>query len=295
MPLFRRPDGTLVKDESPVRAIMPYLMRGRNESVVYHEALYDIGKTRAFLRAFNHQHDREQPATLFHLILWASAQTLADRPGLNRFVSGGRIYARKGIFISFAAKKELSDDAPLITVKMEFWKGEPFADCCKRIVAAIKDGRGSRNSNVDKELALAMMLPGPVLSAVMGLFRWLDRWNLMPGWLIAGDPMFTSVFIANLGSVGLDRTHHHLYEYGTAAMFGALGLPRKQLMPDRAGNPVVRDVLEVRWTLDERVNDGLYAARTLAQLKKIIEDPAAYMAGASAEVVALPAANGTTP
>jgi hypothetical protein len=298
MPLFRRPDGDLVKDVSPVRAIMPYIMRGRNESVVYHDGWYDITKARAFLRAFNHERDREQPATLFHLFLWACAQTLADHPGLNRFVSGGRIYQRKGIFVSFAAKKEIDEDAPLVTVKLEFWKGEPFADCCKRIVESIKSGRGDRNSNVDKELKLAMMLPGPVLSFVMGLLRTLDRWNLMPGWMIAGDPMFTSIFVTNLGSVGLDRTYHHLYEYGTAAMFGCMGMPRKQLLPDRAGSPVVRDILEVRWTLDERVNDGLYCSRTLGQLKKIVEDPAAYIAsmnGAGAQVLSLPAARGNAP
>jgi len=295
MPLFRRPDGDLVKDESPVRAIMPYIMRGRNESVVYHEAQYDITKTRAFLRAFNHEHEREQPATLFHLFLWSCAQALADRPGLNRFISGGRIYRRRGVFLSFAAKKELADEAPLVTVKLEFPKGEPFEDCCKRIVQAIKNGRGDRQSNVDKELALAMMIPGPALRLVMALLRWLDRVNLMPGWMIEGDPMFTSMFVSNLGSVGLDRTSHHLYEYGTAAMFAALGTPRKQLMPDRAGNPVVRDVLEVRWTLDERVNDGLYCARGLAQMKKAFEDPAAYVSGAGAEVFKLPSANGTTP
>src|SRR3954468_1834013 len=108
MPIFKRPDGALGKHESPVRGIMPYIMRGRNESIIYHEAWYDITKTRAFLRAFNHEHEREQPATLFHLFLWGCAQILADRPGLNRFISGNRLYQRKGMQISFAAKKELS-------------------------------------------------------------------------------------------------------------------------------------------------------------------------------------------
>ena len=275
-----------------MRSIMPYVMRGRNESIIYHEAHYDITKTRAFLRAFNHEHEREQPATLFHLFLWCCAQILADRPGLNRFVSGGKMYRRKGIFVSFAAKKELADEAPLVTVKLEFRKGEPFGDCCKRIVEAIKGGRSDRKSNVDKELALAMMLPGPVLSLVMGLLRWLDRVNLMPGWMIASDPLYTSLFVTNLGSVGLDRTSHHLYEHGTAGLFGSMGLARKQLMPDRGGNPVVRDILEVRWSLDERVNDGLYCARTLGQLKKVFEDPAAYISGASASVLPLAGASG---
>jgi hypothetical protein len=272
MPIFRRPDGILVKKESPVRSIMPYIMRGRNESIIFHEAHYDITKTRAFIRSFNREND--QAATLFHLFLWSCGQILAERPGLNRFVSGGKLYDRKGIFISFAAKKELSDEAPLVTVKMEFWKGESFADCVKRIVSAINDGRGNEVKQVDKELALAMALPGPLLRFVMWALRGLDRVNLMPGWMIKGDPMFTSIFVANLGSVGLDRTSHHLYEYGTAAMFGALGAPRKQTVFDRAGNQVVRDILEVRWSLDERVNDGLYCARTLAQLKKLFEDPA---------------------
>jgi hypothetical protein len=295
MPLFRRPDGDLVKNETPVRSIMPYLMHGRNESVIYHEGLYDITRTRAFLRAFNHEHERDQPATLFHLFLWSCAQALAERPGLNRFVSGKRLYQRKGMFLSFAAKKELADEAPLVTVKLEFFKGEPFAECCKRIVSAIKDGRTGPARSVDKELALAMMVPGPVLSFIMGLLRWLDKVNLMPGFMIESDPLYTSMFVTNLGSVGLDRTYHHLYEHGTAAMFAVMGLPRKQLMPDRAGNPVVKDILEVRWTLDERVNDGLYCARGLALMKKIFEDPQAYISGASAEVLSLSSARGETP
>jgi hypothetical protein len=278
MPLFRRPDGDLIRKESLVRAFMPYIMKGRNESLIYHEAHYDITRSRGFLRAFNHAHEREQPATLFHLFLWASSQALAERPGLNRFVYGGRLYQRKGMFISFAAKKELDDDAPLVTVKLEFFKGEPFADCVKRIVAAINGSRET-TQRVDKELAVILALPGPLRRLVMWLQGWLDRLNLYPGFMIRDDPMYTSLFVANLGSVGLDRTSHHLYEYGTASMFAAMGAPRKQLVPDRAGAPAVRDILEVRWSLDERINDGFYCARGLGLLKKIFEDPAGYGTG----------------
>jgi hypothetical protein len=282
MPLFRRPDGDLVRNESPLRAFMPYIMRGRNQSIIYHEAHYDIARSRAFLRTFNHQHERDQPATLFHLFLWSCAQALAERPGLNRFVSGGYLYQRKGMFISFAAKKVLDDEAPLVTVKLEFFKGEPFADCVKRIVGAIADGRTGPAKKVDKEIALFLFLPSPLRRLVMGFVRWLDLLNLMPLGMISDDPLYTSMFVANLGSVGLDRTSHHLYEHGNAAMFAALGVPRKQLVPDRAGTPVVHDILEVRWTLDERVNDGLYCARGLALMRKIFENPEAFASGIAA-------------
>jgi len=36
MPLFRRCDGELVKSVDPIRQMMPLVMRGRNQSIVYH-------------------------------------------------------------------------------------------------------------------------------------------------------------------------------------------------------------------------------------------------------------------
>ncbi len=276
MPLFRRPDGDLVVGESPVRIMMPYLMRGRNESCVYHEATYDITRTRAFLRTLNHQRTAERPATLFHYFLWSCGQALAERPGMNRFVSGGRLYQRKGMFLSFAAKKEIAEDAPLVTVKLPFFKEETFADCSRRIIESIEEGRHGPGRQVDKEVAFFTKFPGWALRGVMKLAGWLDAFNLMPAFMIDPDPMYTSLFVANLGSVGLDRTFHHLYEYGTAGMFAVLGTARKQATPARDGTTSMTDVIEVRWTLDERVNDGLYAGRSLALMRGLFEDPEKY-------------------
>ena len=69
-PFGDRADGILVRGESPVREMMPYLMRGRNESVAYHEASYDIARTTLWLDQYNRQHP-ERRATLFDLFLWA--------------------------------------------------------------------------------------------------------------------------------------------------------------------------------------------------------------------------------
>src|SRR4051812_9313724 len=91
MPIFRRSDGDLVRDLPLVRRIMPYLMRGRNESVVYHDATYATADARVWLDAFNAARPGEPPATLFHLFLFGCARTLHERPGLNRFVSGGNV------------------------------------------------------------------------------------------------------------------------------------------------------------------------------------------------------------
>ena len=53
------------------------------------------------------------------------------------------------------------------------------------------------------------------------MVRWLDSVNLLPGSFIHPDPMYASMFIANLGSVKLESAFHHLYEYGNIPLFAA--------------------------------------------------------------------------
>jgi hypothetical protein len=287
MPLFRRPDGDLVRDLPPVRGVVPYLMRRRNESAVYHEAFYDVGKARAWLRAYNRSHPSR--ATLFHLVLYAAARALHLRPGLNRFASGGRVYQRREVSVAFAAKKEMRDPAPFATVKLRFGPEEPFEETVRRLAEAVDEGRWGQTRRIDKEAALLMRLPGFAISALTGLAAWLDRWNLLPGFLMRDDPFFASLFLANLGSVGLSDTFHHLYEYGTVSLFGVVGTVRPTLVPVRGGTEV-RELLSVRFTLDERVNDGFYAARSLRIAQDILEDPERFLGPPGTPVLPTPEA-----
>jgi hypothetical protein len=271
MPLFSRPDGDLVRDLAPVRHIIPYLMKGRNESVVYYEQILDLTRTLPFVRAWNETH--ADTLTVFHLLLAACGKALHARPGLNRFVSGGRIYQRRGAFVSFAAKAKFKDDAPLKTVKLPVFAAEPLGETVRRIHASVGGARGADERPVDKEVRLVVKLPGFLLRAAVGLLRLLDRVNLLPAFMIRDDPMYASLFLANLGSVGIDRAWHHLYEYGTVSVFGVLGEIKKMLVPDEHGAPVARDAVRVRFAFDERVNDGFYCAASLDLVRAYVEDP----------------------
>jgi len=281
---FFRSDGDRVKGLSPERRFMPFMMPTRNESLVFHEQQYDIAKTRRWLRDFNRANP-PQSATMFHLFLWASAQGLDRFPPMNRFVLGRRIYQRRGVQISFAAKKEFSATAPIVTVKKSFAPNEPFAPAVKDMTDRIGEGRGSDQRRVDKELRLALMLPGLILRFVLWFLRKLDFFNLMPRSMIESDPMYASLFVANLGSVGLDNTFHHLYEYGTISIFAVMGTQKKALVVGRDGSPEVREVLQIRFTLDERIIDGMYAGESMQLVKKIMEDPERYI-GKPEEVAA---------
>lgn len=276
MPLFKRKDGTLVKTTSRVRRMIPYIMKGRNESIVYHEQLIDLTETLPFIEDWNAKHDLK--ITVFHVAMAAMAKGLIARPGLNRFISGGDTYQRNKVEISFAAKKQISKDySPLVTVKIDGIADEKFEETVKRIHDAIGESRSTKLKPVDKEVKLLLKLPGFVLSFIVWLAKALDAVNLLPYFMIKDDPMYATIFVANLGSVGIDRTWHHLYEYGNIGLFCVLNSVVKEVMPGPDDQPVVKNAVRMRFAFDERINDGHYCAASLGIMRDYFERPGHFL------------------
>lgn len=273
----RRRDGTLA-EIPPYRRMMPFLMRQRNESIVLFEQQLDMSRAQPWLEAWHAS--TGQHATAFHLVLHALARVLHDRPHLNRFVAGRRIYDRRGVFMTFAAKKAFRDDAPLATVKRAFAPGESFARMVAALNADIQVARSDALSKVDRELSVLLRLPGFLLAASVALLRWLDGLGLAPRALIGDDPMYTSAFVANLGSLQIDAAYHHLYEYGNCPLFCTVG--RLAPAPVVVGGAIeIRPSLVLRYSYDERIEDGFYAASAIARVRGWIEDPGSWIDGAA--------------
>lgn len=276
-----RPDGKRVRGVSALRAMMPFLMPTRNESVVYFEQEIDLSRTLPYLEQLNGQPQpaaqapgsAPTPINLFHLLLCAYVRTWTQRPHLNRFVVGSRIFERDHIEFSFAIKKQLTDHAALTTAKVRFEPGDTLRSVADKCQAAVRFGRGDKPSRSDQEVALITRLPRFVVRLVMWAQRALDAWNLLPAGLIRPDPLYASLFLANLGSIGLDSAYHHLFEYGTCSVFAVIGRVKKTLFISAAGEPVVRDGVNVKYTYDERITDGLYCSTSLALFKSLVEDP----------------------
>lgn len=269
--LLTRFDGTPARDVPALRRMMPFVMRGRNESAVYFEQVVDLTRTLPWIEAYNAAHPHR--VTLFHVLLGAMARTLADRPRLNRFVSGRRIWERRGIWLAFSAKKRMDDAAPLTTVKLRFEPDEPFPAMVERLAASVGEARSDRASSVEREVGLLLRLPTLVLGLAVALVRWLDAVNLAPRALIGHDPMYASAFVANLGSLKLDAAYHHLYEYGNCPLFVTVGRIEDVPVVAADGALGVRRVARLRYTFDERVEDGLYCVRALELLRERVEDP----------------------
>ncbi len=237
---------------------------------MYFDVEIDLTETETFIDAFNRAHSTR--ITVFHVITWATVRTIATHPKLNRFTAGGRLWQRKGIWISYSAKKRLDNEAPVVLVKKRFNPDHSLIEMLEEMAPQLAEHRSEKRSYVDKELDTLLALPPTGLSLLMRVARMADSLGLLPSAFIERDPLFASFFIANLGSVGLDAAYHHLYEYGTIPVFCVIG--QTQESPRVVDGKVLpRKTVTLRFSYDERVEDGLYAATALQTLRSIVESP----------------------
>ena len=271
MPFRWRPDGDFVRNVPFTRRVLPFIMRTRTQSTVLFEQKIDTSNTQIFLRSFRDLTGLH--ATLLHLLIWAGTRVLRDRPRLNRFTAGGRLFQRRSIWISFSAKKRKTDDAPVVVVKRKIDPLWTFEELVGQIESGINEGRSEKPSTSDKEMGLLFRLPVVLIASIVRLLMRLDHLGLLPGAFIRKDPLFASMLIANLGSINMDAGFHHLYEYGNIPIFVMAGRSQEEVVAGSDGKPVVRPMMTLRYSFDERIEDGLYAARALQIIKELIENP----------------------
>lgn len=275
MPLWWRPDGDYVKDLSRIRRMIPYVMDKRNESIVFYDQKVNVEKLDLFLENFEKKTGRK--ITYMPLIVWAVVQVMKERPRLNRFVAGRRIYQRRGLWITFSAKKGKTDKHPLVTVKRKFDPESSFSEILAIVDEAVGESRSDKETYTDKEMKALLKLPVFLLGTLIRLQKWLDNWGLLPGSFYQTDPLYSSVFLANLGSINVDSAYHHLYEYGSIPLFMVFGKANDEVVVGENRQPVVRRLMTVRYNFDERVEDALYCYRGTEIFRERLEDPGKFI------------------
>lgn len=270
-----RPDGTFVKNLHKYRQVMFYIMPTRNESVVYFDEFIDAEKLLDYRDKCAEKFGTDVDIT--HITVAACARGFAENPRMNQFVSGYRLYKRKGIWLSFSMKREaMNKKAKLAVVKQEIREGLTFREMCEEVNAKINVERSGKKTYADKEYDIFTLLPRPVFYRTFKLVRQLNYWNLLPNSFIEPDPMHTSMFIANLGSLKMRPGYHHLYEWGTCPLFMMVGKIEDQPVV-RDGEVVIRPMMQVRFSYDERIDDGLTASHGIQTMKEALEAPEAIL------------------
>jgi pyruvate/2-oxoglutarate dehydrogenase complex dihydrolipoamide acyltransferase (E2) component len=265
------------------------LLRRRNESAVYFEEPVDVTETLAWIAARNARGGSK--LTLFALWVHAVARVLHEHPRLNRFVSGRRLYQRDGVWLAFTVKKSMEAGAPLAVVKRRFEPGESLDALLADLAGRVTEARSDKVSYADREMDLLLRVPRLALMGLVRVVEVADFFGLLPAKFIENDPFFSSAFMTNLGSVGGGAAYHHLYEYGNIPVFCTLGRVGDEVVA-RDGRPVVRTIARVKYSYDERIEDGFNAIRALRRVTAYVERPE-QLASESESESGSPGAGGT--
>lgn len=265
-----RPDGKKVRGLSPTFRVIPSVMLERNDSQVYFKQ--DIP-----LKALDEYIAKKQSegirVTYMQIIYAAIVRIIAQRPALNRFVVNGSVYQRNEIQVSLVIKKGLEDDSPETPLKLSYTGKETLFEVAQKLDKAISDNKDLSASNSTDKLAGALSLvPDMFIRWAVRILRFLDKYGLMPKAIINASPFHTSVFLTNVGSLGIDSIYHHLYNFGTTSMFFAMGKKKKSYIYE---DDEIREekCITIAFVGDERICDGYYYAASFKQLNKYLKKP----------------------
>ncbi len=269
-----RKDARLVRDVPGLQHVMAHLMPNRTDCEVYLNDTIDATELLRYLEQKNKEHP-EYKTTVFHCVITGLARMVKERPLMNRFVQGRRFYERNEISISFVCKRRFTDHAEEALMFFVPKEDDTLDSISRKIVGDVQETRKSEHSTggVDALLDSFAKIPRPLLMLLIRIIRWLDFWGKNPGFITAGDPNYSTILCSNLGSIKCPSVYHHLNNYGTNSIMITIGTIHKEelLMPD--GTKEIRDVLDIGATLDERIADGFYFARSLKLIKHIFENP----------------------
>ena len=133
-----------------------------------------------------------------------------------------------------------------------------------------------KEQNTDKTtdfVGILSKIPRPILRLVAKLLFWMEYHGCLPNALCSIDPYHTTCFISNLGSIKMTASYHHLVDWGTNSIFLVIG--EKKWKPHFApdGSYEMKEVLPLSFTLDERIADGFYFAKSIKILQHILQNP----------------------
>ncbi len=265
-------DGKLIRDLDPMHVITPILYPNRCDNEAYFLEKFDMAPMRAYLEKLN-ENETDFPFTPFHIIVTAAIKTLTLRPRLNRFVANKLMYQRNEVSVSFVVKKLFSDNGAEALAIIHAEDKDDIHTIHEKLYKQISSGRSDKMDKSSESMDIVSRMPRRLTRLFCEIICFLDKIGKCPRGLIETDPYYTSMLLSNLGSLKLNVGYHHLTNWGTCSLFCIMGEIKKVVENDENGNPVEKEIVSLGLTLDERLADGYYYAKSLKLLKTLIENP----------------------
>lgn len=265
-----RSDGRKLKTLPPFFKVIPNIMLERNDSQVLFKQDISIKNLDEYI---DKKAEEGIKFSYMHIVYATLVRIIAERPRLNRFAINGAIYARNKIYVSLAIKKNLTDDGEETTTKAEFNGTENIFEVKRKIDAIIEQNKDtSADNDTDIVAKTLSLIPTWLIRGTIKFLRFLDNHGMLPKALIKASPFHTSVFLTNVGSLGIDSIYHHLYNFGTTSMFFSMGKKKKGYIYE---DEEIKEekCITLAFVGDERICDGYYYANSFKMLFRYLKKP----------------------
>ena len=272
-----RRDAYLVRESDPMHIFMPYMLPNRADNEAVLNEKVDLTAVLKYLEDKN-KDNPEFKYTLFHVFCAAVAKVMTLRPKMNYFYSGYRLYEKKDLVLAFIVKKKFTDASPetLAIVKIDRSSEESpieqIHEKIRKIVYSVR--KENKTDGATDTMAILGKLPRWLLRIVIKILNIMEYYGKLPSFLLNVDPYHSSVFLSNLGSIKMNANYHHLANWGTNSFFVVIGEKHKHPVYDENGNMEMHECVDLGLTIDERIADGVYFAKSIRMLRAILQNPA---------------------
>ncbi|MBO5716319.1 MAG: hypothetical protein J6S23_08030 [Clostridia bacterium] len=267
-----RKEGRKLRTIDPMFKVMPYIMTRRSDSQNFFTEKLDITEAEKFCR--EQIRAGRKNFSILHVIIAAYIRVVSQRPAINRFVSGQKIYARNDIEVLMTIKKKMALDGEETCIKVKFEPTDTVYDVYDKFNKVVEENKGETEANsTDKMANILRHIPGWLLRCFMKLLNFLDYRGWLPKFILDLSPFHGSLIITSMGSLGIRPIYHHIYDFGNLPVFVAYGAKQHGVKMDDDGNVKKYRYIEMKVTTDERICDGYYFASAFKMVKRLFENP----------------------
>ena len=266
--------GRRVRSMPPMAQITPYFMPDRIGAQNLIRDTLDLEKIEEYIA--KKRKEGLKGFGFMHVFITAYLRVVAMYPGVNRFLSGQRVFSRHNCVIAFVIKKAMTAEAPDTAAKMEFKPGVSANEVYDKVAQLVEDNKQEEEeSTFDVVAKMFSCIPGVLLKFVVWLIKLIDYFGLLPTALEDVSPFHGSMFFTSMASLGIPVIHHHLYDFGNVPVFCAFGKKYKRNEIEKDGSVVTKRFIDYSVSVDERICDGFYLALVLKEFKRILSNPEA--------------------
>ena len=266
-----RREGHLLRTLPAFKRITPFIQKRRSDAECALTDTIEVSAVEEWLRSKRNEGWADLSFT--HLIAAAYIRTVSMRPGINRFVAGRHIFARKDIQVILNVKRGPSVGATETCIKVPFAPSDTVFDVYRRLSSISDEVKANVTISEPERFANALMrFPRFALRWTMRILKTLDYFDLLPQSWLNFSPFHGSVTLVDLGTFGVGAAKIHLSDFGTVPCAISFGARRKaQELEGSVG--VERHYVDYSVSIDGRIADSYYFASALKCLKYFLKNP----------------------